>query len=98
MTQFVSFSQHPTDPNTLLGGTQDNGSPATGQATTNPAWINVLGGDGGYNAIDPNVATNFYASNPDVPPGGLGDSTLFQRRELCRQRIRIRGHEQHSRR
>ena len=29
MTQFVSFSQHPTDPNTLLGGTQDNGSPAT---------------------------------------------------------------------
>ena len=72
MTQFVSFSQHPTDPNTLLGGTQDNGSPATNQATTNLGWTNVLGGDGGYNAIDPNVATNFYASNPDVPPGGLG--------------------------
>ncbi len=72
MTQFVSFSQHPTDPNTLLGGTQDNGSPATGQATTNLAWGNVLGGDGGYNAIDPNVPTNFYASNPDTPPGGLG--------------------------
>jgi hypothetical protein len=53
MTQFVSFSQHPTDPNTLLGGTQDNGSPATSQATTSPSWINVLGGDGGYNAIDP---------------------------------------------
>ncbi len=33
--QFVSFSQHPTDVNTLLGGTQDNGSPATSQATTN---------------------------------------------------------------
>ncbi len=29
MTQFVSFSMHPTDANTLLGGTQDNGSPAT---------------------------------------------------------------------
>jgi hypothetical protein len=72
MTQFVSFSQHPTDPNTLLGGTQDNGSPATAQATTNPAWGNVLGGDGGYNAIDPNVTSNFYASNPDLPPGGLG--------------------------
>ena len=27
MAQFVSFSQHPNDPNTLLGGTQDNGSP-----------------------------------------------------------------------
>ena len=72
MTQFVSFSQHPTDPNTLLGGTQDNGSPATGQATTNSAWGNVLGGDGGYNAIDPNIPLNFYASNPDFPPRGLG--------------------------
>ena len=72
MTQFVSFSQHPTDPNTLLGGTQDNGSPATNSATANLIWGNVLGGDGGYNAIDPGVATNWYASNPDVPPGGLG--------------------------
>ncbi|HME35855.1 MAG TPA: hypothetical protein VKF84_11495 [Candidatus Sulfotelmatobacter sp.] len=72
MTQFVSFSQHPTDANTLLGGTQDNGSPATNQATTNPSWGNVLGGDGGYNAIDPGATSNWYASNPDVPPGGLG--------------------------
>jgi len=72
MTQFVSFSQHPTDPNTLLGGAQGNGSPATSQATTNPAWVNVLGGDGGYNAIDPNTPLNFYASNPDIPPDGLG--------------------------
>ncbi len=72
MTQFVSFSQHPTDPNTLLGGTQDNGSPATSQATTNANWGNVLGGDGGYNAIDPEATSNWYASNPDIPPGGLG--------------------------
>jgi hypothetical protein len=72
MTQFVSFSQHPTDPNTLLGGTQDNGSPATNQAMTSSNWINVLGGDGGYNAIDVLAPLNWYASNPDVPPGGLG--------------------------
>jgi len=72
MTQFVSFAQHPSDPNTLLGGTQDNGSPATSQATTNSGWTNVLGGDGGFNAIDPIAPTNFYASNPDSPPGGLG--------------------------
>lgn len=72
MTQFVSFSQHPTDPNTLLGGTQDNGSPATNQATTNPSWVNVLGGDGGYNAVDPGAPLDWYASNPDIPPGGLG--------------------------
>jgi hypothetical protein len=71
MTQFVSFAQHPTDMNTLLGGTQGNGSPATNQATTNTSWGNVLGGDGAYTAIDPNVPTDFYAANPDVPPGGL---------------------------
>jgi hypothetical protein len=72
MAQFVSFSQHPSDPNTILGGTQDNGSPATSRATTNLAWTNVLGGDGGYNAIDPIASSNFYASNPDIPPEGLG--------------------------
>ncbi len=72
MTQFVTFSQHPTDPNTLLGGTQDNGSPATDAATTSLSWGNVLGGDGGYDAIDPVVPSNWYASNPDIPPGGLG--------------------------
>lgn len=74
LTQFVSFSQHPTDPNTLLGGAQDNGSPATSQATGQPAdlaWGNVLGGDGGYNAIAPNAPPDFYSSNPDLPPGGL---------------------------
>ena len=72
MTQLVTFSQHPTDMNTMLSGAQDNGSPATTQATTNPSWVNVLGGDGGYNLIDPGATSNWYASNPDVPPGGLG--------------------------
>jgi hypothetical protein len=72
MTQIVGFSQHPTDDNTLLGGAQGNGSPATNAATTSSSWIDVLGGDGAYNAIDPNTPTNWYASNPDVPPGGLG--------------------------
>ena len=70
MTQFVSFSQHPTDSNTLLGGTQDNGSPATATATTSSSWGNVLGGDGGYNAIDPNT-DNWFASNPDTGGGTL---------------------------
>jgi hypothetical protein len=71
MTQFVSFSQDPTDPNTLLGGTQDNGSPATATAAaTDTAWGNVLSGDGGYNAIDPNTG-NWFASNPDTGSGTL---------------------------
>ena len=72
MTQFITFSQHPTDSNTLFGGAQGNGFPATSQATTNPSWLNVLGGDGGFNAIDPTATSNWYGSNPDVPPGGLG--------------------------
>ncbi len=71
MTQFVSFSQHPTDPNTVFGGTQDNGSPATATATTSSAWGNILSGDGGYNALDANTG-NWFASNPDTGSGSLG--------------------------
>jgi hypothetical protein len=70
MTQFVSFSEPATDPNTILGGTQDNGSPATATATTSSNWGNVLGGDGGYNAIDPHSG-DWFASNPDVGFGTL---------------------------
>ena len=70
LTQFVSFSQNPFDANTLLGGTQDNGSPATATAAISPGWGNVLSGDGGYSAIDP-VAGSWFASNPDAGSGGL---------------------------
>ena len=70
MTQFVAFSQDITDPNTLLGGTQGNGSPATPTATTSTSWGNVLSGDGGYDAIDPNTG-NWFASNPDTGFGTL---------------------------
>ena len=41
ITQFVSFSEHPTDPNTILGGAQDNGSPATSSSQSNTSWANV---------------------------------------------------------
>jgi len=68
MTQFVSFSQHSSNVDILLGGTQDNGSPAT--ATTSSSWGNVLSGDGGYNAID-STTGNWFASNPDVGFGTL---------------------------
>jgi hypothetical protein len=74
MTQFVSFSQHPTDPNTIFGGTQDNGSPASATATTSLSWGNILSGDGGYNALDTNSG-NRFASNPDSPPGS-GDLNI----------------------
>jgi hypothetical protein len=72
LTQFVAFSQHPTDANTLLGGTQDNGSPATGSATTSTSWLNVNNGDGGFNAINPASPISWFTSHPDVGGGTLG--------------------------
>ena len=66
LTQFVSFSQHPSDQNTILGGTQDNGSPATSSALGSTQWTTVNGGDGGYNAISPSSPTLWYTSNPYV--------------------------------
>jgi hypothetical protein len=70
MTQFVAFSEHPTNVDMLLGGSQDNGSPATATATSHSSWENVLSGDGGFNAIDGNTG-NWFASNPDTGSGGL---------------------------
>jgi hypothetical protein len=70
MIQFVTFSQHFTNENMLLGGTQGNGSPATAAATTTSSWGNVLSGDGGYNAID-SYTGNWFASNPDTGGGSL---------------------------
>ncbi len=78
MTEFVSFSQHPTDPDTLLGGTQDNGSPGTAAATLNTQWLNVNGGDGGFNEINPDNPMEWFAANTDVSiqrcPLGIGCS------------------------
>src|ERR1700733_486871 len=71
MTQLVSFSQDPSNADTLLGGVQGDGSPATSTALTSLGWGNVNGGDGGFNAIDPNATSNWFTSIADVPPGGL---------------------------
>jgi hypothetical protein len=65
MTQFVSFSTHPTDQDTVLGGTQDNGSPATTTATSSSLFFTANGGDGGYNAIDA-TSSLWYTANTDV--------------------------------
>jgi len=64
MTEFVSFSVHPTSADILLGGTQDNGSPKTSTGTTSLTWQNALGGDGGFNAINPINTSEWFASNP----------------------------------
>lgn len=50
ITQFYAgIGLHPTDPDIMLGGTQDNG---TLRYDGSPSWRNVLGADGGFTAID----------------------------------------------
>jgi hypothetical protein len=66
MTEFVSVSVHPTSADILLGGTQDNGSPKTSSATSSSSWQSALGGDGGFNAINPTNPSEWFAANPYV--------------------------------
>ncbi|MBI1748400.1 MAG: exo-alpha-sialidase, partial [Acidobacteria bacterium] len=69
LTQFVSFSIHPTDQNTVLGGTQDNGSPATATATSSAAWQTANFGDGGYNEINPDNPLQWFTAYTFVQIG-----------------------------
>jgi photosystem II stability/assembly factor-like uncharacterized protein len=43
------LGQHPTDPNILFTGLQDNG---TARTASGPIWTHVMGGDGGYCLIN----------------------------------------------
>ncbi len=65
LTQFISFTNHPTDDSTLVGGTQDNGSPAT-DGSNGLTWHEVNGGDGGFNDIDPTSPNTWYTAYTDV--------------------------------
>jgi hypothetical protein len=69
MTQFVSFSQSPSDASTLLGGTQGNGSPGT--QSTGSIWQNVNFGDGGYTQISPVNELLWFVSNPPDATSGV---------------------------
>lgn len=61
ITQIYRAAWHPTSPDTVLAGTQDNASPCClGDRLT---WKNVGGGDGAYCAINPeNPAIQFASS------------------------------------
>lgn len=52
-TQFIGIATHPTDPNFMLGGTQDNG---TNLFRANQTWFRADFGDGGNAVIDKNAA------------------------------------------
>jgi hypothetical protein len=72
----VWFSHDATADQILLGGTQDNGSPSLNPAQqaalksqgviNAQQWSSYLGGDGGFNAIDPSNTSNWYFSLPDT--------------------------------
>jgi hypothetical protein len=66
MTQFVSMAQHPSDPNTILGGTQGNGSPATATSQVSSSWISVNSADGGYSEINPSNPVEWFTENTGV--------------------------------
>ncbi|MGH9839682.1 MAG: hypothetical protein ACREEM_12950, partial [Blastocatellia bacterium] len=57
--QFQAVALHPTDPNYLIGGTQDNG---TNRFTGDPAWTRVFGGDGGFALVDQSTPATVWQS------------------------------------
>jgi hypothetical protein len=70
ITQFYAGEIDNTNPNTILGGAQDNGTNRTTGAINN--WSSIYGGDGFYCLVDYNNPLRVYASSQT---GGLGRST-----------------------
>lgn len=88
ITQFQSIALHPTNPNFVIGGTQDNG---TNLFTGQLSWTLIRGGDGGFTLIDqsnPQVLYHtFFNSNnsggdsPQIGPEiSLNGGTSWSRR------------------
>ncbi len=62
ISQIYEIGPHPTNPNYLLSGTQDNSSPSAFGAYTN--WTNFEAGDGGYCGWDIPYSM-FYTTSDD---------------------------------
>jgi len=62
LAEVVQFSQHPSDPNTLLVGLGANGTAATTAASGLVPWGQLSDGEGGSSAIDPVSPANWYVS------------------------------------
>jgi hypothetical protein len=68
LTQFTGIALHPNDPSSILGGTQDNGSPAvddTHSGARGTSWLSVNGGDGGFSAINPTSPNEWFTYVPE---------------------------------
>ncbi len=74
--QFQSIAQHPTDPNVMFGGMQDNAKAKTtdGGAT----WVGLDAGDGGFAAIDPFDTRYWFGTRFSMKGGPM----QFQRNDL----------------
>jgi photosystem II stability/assembly factor-like uncharacterized protein len=90
VTQFYKGDFHPTNMARMIGGTQDNATPASTGDLQN--WRNVGGGDGGFSAIrqdNPNVqyatsqnlgvyrTTNNWNSSSTITPNTGSDRKAF---------------------
>ncbi len=84
ITQFQGLATHPSNPNIILGGTQDNGTNLYGGQIS---WTRVVSGDGGITLIDqsnPSIMyhTFFNQTNTQIGPeisttgGGFGTWTF----------------------
>jgi photosystem II stability/assembly factor-like uncharacterized protein len=62
VTQFWPGAVFP-DGKTYFAGSQDNGTNIGDDASGQNAWVKILGGDGGYSAVDPNNTQVLYAEN-----------------------------------
>jgi photosystem II stability/assembly factor-like uncharacterized protein len=77
ITEFYTGDFHPTDPTTMIGGTQDNAAPtALADLST---WLNEAGGDGagcGINPLNPAIqygTTQYYGTG-----GGGGEGYIYR--------------------
>lgn len=61
--QFIGIGVHPTNPNIVFGGMQDNGKAKwDGQR-----WVGIDTGDGGFSEIDPFDPTIWYSTRYNLP-------------------------------
>jgi len=91
VTQFYHGVPYPSG-TTYFGGTQDNGTIRGSDGGGADGWVELLGGDGGYVAVDPSNTSILYAENTglsiqksidggvnfaDAQTGITGDTGLF---------------------
>lgn len=75
ITQFYTQALHPTDPEFILGGTQDNGTVAFGGVQ---GWPQVNAGDGGPSAIEWDRPNIYYTTYVFLNPLYKWDNGVYQ--------------------